>query len=206
MARERASATTASEPTPGRTGVIVRPGRAGVIVRPATPADVEPVLALRWALLAEDAHSTDCVPPPPFTPTADGATAAVADGERDASTRDRRARSLVHAQLSTDAQVTLLAYGGDTVVGVVRCMIARDHGLERDGSYGYLASAFVRPGHRRAGVLRALVSAADAWCAARGVREVRLQCSMNNSGGNAAWSALGFLPVAMIRRRLLSDT
>ena len=197
MARQRASATTASEPTLQRVGVVVRR---------ATTADVERVLTLRRALLAHETRRETSVPPQPSTEAADGAAAVVDVGELEASPRDHRARSLVHAQLSTDAQVTLLASLGDEMVGVLRCIISRDNGLEHDGAYGYLASAFVRPGHRRAGVLRALVTAADAWCVARGVREVRLQCSLNNSGGNAAWNALGFVPMATIRRRVLPDT
>jgi ribosomal protein S18 acetylase RimI-like enzyme len=67
--------------------------------------------------------------------------------------------------------------------------------------YGYVASVYVVPEARRAGVLRTLLAAAERWCAARGLDEMRLHTASDNDVGNAAWDALGFDVVEHLRIR-----
>ncbi|MEO7511777.1 MAG: GNAT family N-acetyltransferase [Gemmatimonadaceae bacterium] len=180
-----------------------------MVVRAATAADVDLVLSLRLALVDDEARRTRQIATPPVPPPgrrappaaeATGPAALVRARER------RRARSLVNERLGDTSHVTFLALRGGEAVGVLRCMLSGGATLTGTARYGYLASGFVHPRFRRAGVLRALVSAAQSWCAARGVHEMRLQCALHNAMGHAAWSALGFAPFAMIRRRLLSPT
>ena len=53
--------------------------------------------------------------------------------------------------------------------------------------------------------LRALVHEAEAWCRLRGLGELRLHCTVENTEGNAAWAALGYDPVEVVRRRVVQE-
>ena len=70
--------------------------------------------------------------------------------------------------------------------------------------YCYVSSAYVRPEHRRQGVLRALMRSAREWCAERGLTEMRLHTASGASEAAATWSALGFDVVEEVRRLELS--
>lgn len=155
----------------------------GVVVRVATPDDLEMVVALRLQLLHEEARS------PLF-----------ARPRRDAA---RQARLLCEAQLATPTEVSLLALDGGDGVGLLRCAVSRAPRLVHPTRYGFLTAAYVAPSHRRRGVLRALLREAEAWCRARGLREVRLHCTVENAEGNATWEALGYAPAEVVRRRTL---
>jgi GNAT superfamily N-acetyltransferase len=61
----------------------------------------------------------------------------------------------------------------------------------------------VRPTERRRGVLRALVAAAERWCAERGLDEMRLHNSASAPAAATVWSAFGFEVVEEVRRRVL---
>jgi ribosomal protein S18 acetylase RimI-like enzyme len=61
----------------------------------------------------------------------------------------------------------------------------------------------VAPRARRQGNGRALVAAALAWAAARGVRRVEVRVAARNAAGQAFWRALGFADfVDVLDRRL----
>jgi ribosomal protein S18 acetylase RimI-like enzyme len=149
-----------------------------VTVRVATARDVATVAALRVALVA-----------------AEGTT------PRGPSRLAQRARRLTEAHLGREGDVTLLAVARGRVVGMVRAVEVRGAALAGPARYAVLTSAYVRPGFRRRGALRALVRAADAWCRSRRLGEVRLHCAAGNDGGNAAWSALGFAAADIRYRR-----
>jgi GNAT superfamily N-acetyltransferase len=54
-------------------------------------------------------------------------------------------------------------------------------------------------------VLGTLLRAADDWCRAHGVVEMRLHCSVENTDGDAAWRALGFQPAQVLHRRTVPE-
>lgn len=158
---------------------------SAVVVRVATPDDLDLVVALRLQLLHEESRS------PLF-----------ARPRHDAA---QQARVLCQAQLSSPMEVSLLALDGSQGVGLLRCSVSRVPRLVHPTRYGFLTSAYVAPSHRRRGVLRALLREAEAWCLARGVREIRLHCTTENSEGNATWEALGYAPAEIVRRRTLGE-
>jgi hypothetical protein len=51
--------------------------------------------------------------------------------------------------------------------------------------------------------MRRLVRAALTWSASLGASEIRLRVSAGNASGNAAWQALGFETVQLLRRRVV---
>ncbi len=155
----------------------------GVRVREATTDDLDAVVELRLALLRDEgsAHSARLRPDAP-----------------------ERARALFAAELASDRGVTLLALARGRAVGVMRCAASQRADHLAPGRYAYLSWAWVRPEYRRRGVLRALVSAAERWSREHGLPEMRLRVSIDNVTGDAAWSALGFAPVELVRRRRIT--
>lgn len=150
-------------------------------IRRAQPRDLGDVVRLRIALLREHAGN------PVYGRLRDDAEA--------------RALELFGAQLRLEDQVTLLAERGSESVGVMRCADTVGSPLLHPSRYGYISSVYVIPAERRHGVLRALFAAAEAWCSARGLTELRLHNAPENPLSSAAWSALGFEIVEHLRMR-----
>ena len=99
--------------------------------------------------------------------------------------------------------MTFLAEAEGAVVGILRCIDAQGSPLLHPDRYGYIASVYVRPEARRAGVLRALMAAAERWSDRRGLTELRLHNAADNELGSAAWSGLGFEVAEVLRVRPL---
>lgn len=156
---------------------------SGITVRAATQRDLPIVLALRLALLHEHAAS------PIYGRLRPDA--------------ESRGRSLFSAQLESPREVTLLAERDGDVVGILRCIESVGMPLLYPSRYGYVSSVYVRPEARRSGVVRALLGEAEAWCAARGLAELRLHSVAENVVANATWDALGFEVVEHLRVRHL---
>jgi ribosomal protein S18 acetylase RimI-like enzyme len=154
-----------------------------LVVRAAGESDVDVVVALRLQLLAEEARS-----PLLARPRSDVAEQALL---------------LTRAQLASRTEVILLATEADSAIGLLRCSVSRGARLVRPSRYGFITSAYVHPAHRRRGILRAMLAEAEGWCRARGLREVRLHCTVENAEGNASWEALGYRPAEVVRRRSL---
>ncbi len=152
-----------------------------LIVRPATLTDLAAVVELRLALLRE--HSSNPV---------------YGRLRIDAA---ERAREVFGAQLRMDEQVTFLAEHDASAVGILRCADTLGSPLLHPARYGYISSVYVVPRHRRHGVLRALFAAAETWCGARGLDEMRLHNAPENPLSSAAWTALGFDIVEHLRMR-----
>ncbi len=178
----------------GRRGASTRPRgvrrpRAAaahpVSVRVAQVADLETLVRLRLALLREHADSP-----------------LYGRIRRDA---EERARLLFAQQLGDPESVCLLAEQDDTPVGCLRVSETRGSPLLLPARYGYMASAYVVPAARGAGVLRQLVDHGLAWCRARGLVEVRLHADATNGVAAAAWEALGFTVVEHLRHRVLAE-
>ena len=152
-------------------------------MRRATLADLPLVLELRLALLRE--HGNNRV------------------YRRLRSDAPARAEKLYAAQLQSPTEAMFLAQQGREVVGILRCVQSAGSPLLMPPQYAYVSSVYVRPRARRGGVLRALLAAAEAWCAERGLTEMRLHNAADNPEANAAWGALGFEVVEVMRVREL---
>ena len=154
-------------------------------VRQATAKDLPAILALRMALLREHAHN-----------------AIYGRLRPDAETR---AAKLFAAQLQSPNEVIFLADVAGEAVGVLRCIHSAGSPLLDPPQYAYVSSVYVVPKARERGVLRALLAAADDWCEARGLDEMRLHNAADNPLANAAWEALGFEVVEHLRVRSLKQ-
>jgi len=114
-----------------------------------------------------------------------------------------RAQELYRNQLASPDEMILLAERAGRAVGILRCVDTPASPLMRPDRYCYVSSAYVRPSERQRGVLRALLDAAEEWCEARGLTEMRLHNSSSSPVAVQAWSALGFEVVEQVRRRVL---
>ena len=155
-------------------------------VRRATLADLPVVLELRLALLRE--HGGNRI------------------YRRLRSDAPARAEKLYAAQLQSATEAMFLAQHGREVVGILRCVQSAGSPLLLPSQYGYVSSVYVRPRARRAGVLRALLAAAEEWCAEHGLTEMRLHNAADNPEANAAWAAMGFEIVEVMRVRELGGS
>lgn len=154
--------------------------RVAIRVRDATLADLSTVVDLRIALLRENSDHP-----------------IYGRLRRDA---EARASDAFAAQLDAMNETMFLAEDGDEAVGILRCVDATGSPLLNPLRYCYVSSVYVRPHARRAGVLRALMDRAIAWCRDRGLDEMRLH-NVPDSDAAAAWDALGFDVVEQVRAR-----
>jgi aminoglycoside 6'-N-acetyltransferase I len=173
-----ATRLTARQVGPGR-------GRSPITIREAASSDLPAIVALRIALLREHAHNTIY-----------GRLRADAEA---------RAEKLFAAQLRSPSEIIFLADVGGETVGVLRCIQSSGSPLLEPAQYAYVSSVYVLPRWREQGVLRALLAAADRWCAERGLDEMRLHNAADNPLANAAWEALGFEVVEHLRVRKLTS-
>lgn len=146
-----------------------------ITVRAAGTSDLETVVALRLALLRE--HRAN----PLF--------------ERLHHDAEKRARELYRTHLAAPDQLILLAERDGAPVGILRCVHALSSPLLLPEAYAYLSSAYVVPGERRMGILKALFDEGVRWCTARGLSEFRLYVSIGDDVARSAWSSLGFAAV-----------
>ena len=160
---------------------MVTSTQRALTVRSATPSDLVAVVELRLALLREHASN------PVYG--------------RLRTDAPERAREVFAAQLRMEDQVTFLAEQGADAVGILRCADTMGSPLLHPSRYGYISSVYVAPRQRRHGVLHALFAAAEEWCSARGLDELRLHNAPENPLSSAAWTALGFDIVEHLRMR-----
>lgn len=156
---------------------------AHVVVRHAAATDLPAILSLRMALLREHSHN-----------------AIYGRLRPDA---EARAAKLFAAQIQSPNEVIFLATIGGETVGILRCIHSTGSPLLEPAQYAYVSSVYVVPKARERGVLRALLTSADGWCAERGLEEMRLHNAADNPLANAAWEALGFDVVEHLRVRSL---
>ncbi len=168
-----------------KSGVVRRLDTAtgAVTVRVAQGADLETLVRLRVALLREHADS------PIY-------------GRLRRDVEDR-ARLLFTQQIADADEACLIAERDDTAIGCLRVSETRGSPLLLPARYGYVASAYVVPEARGEGVLRTLVDHALSWCRSRGLVEIRLHSDATNGVAAAAWEALGFTVVELLRHRIL---
>ena len=157
-----------------------------VTIRPATPADLADVVELRLALLREYRDNR-----------------IYGRLRRDAR---ERAERLFAKQLASPHEVIFLAHQEGRAGGILRCLHSTGSPLLDPAEYGYISSVYVVPALRRSGVLRRLFDEAGRWCRERGIVELRLHNAANNATANAAWDALGFEVVEVLRVKSLDGT
>lgn len=155
----------------------------GLTVRPAGLDDLRDIVALRMALLREYAD----VP--------------LYEGLRPDA--EHRARDLYLSQLMSPHETMLLAERHGDVVGILRCVDNPGSPLLLPERYCYISSVYVKPEERRRGVLRALFTAAEQWCAERGIDEMRLHNAATSTLAADVWTTFGFEVVEQVRRRKL---
>jgi GNAT superfamily N-acetyltransferase len=141
-------------------------------VRRATLSDLDTVIALRIALLREYGDH------PIYGRLHPDAEA--------------RARPVFHQQILAPEQAIFLAGREGDVAGIARCVDSKGSPLLIPNRYCYVTSVYVKPEHRRHGVLSALMQAVEAWARGRGLTEMRLHNSTLNAATRAAWDQLGF--------------
>jgi ribosomal protein S18 acetylase RimI-like enzyme len=151
-----------------------------VTVRLAGPGDLSQIVALRLALIDEYSGH------PLF--------------RRLRSDFEARARTLFGDQLASASEVMFIASRRGETAGILRCVDTAAAPLLLPARYCYVSSAYVKPEHRRAGVLRALLQHARAWCTERGLTEMRLHTASGAEAAAATWSAFGFEVVEEVRR------
>jgi ribosomal protein S18 acetylase RimI-like enzyme len=181
--RDAAPATSRVGSQPPAFTAPASAGRPAIVVRRAGQIDLDAILALRMALLREHSHN-----------------AIYGRLRPDA---EPRAAKLFAAQLQSPNEVLFLADVSGQPVGVLRCIHSSGSPLLDPAQYAYVSSVYVLPAAREQGVLRALLTAAEQWCADRGLEEMRLHNAADNPLANAAWEALGFEVVEHLRVRSL---
>lgn len=152
-----------------------------VSVRLATGRDLETVVALRVALLRE-------YPEHPIY-------------GRLRANPEQLARPLFAAQLDSGSEAMFLAEIDGAAVGILRCVETVSSPLLAPDRYCYVSSAYVKPAHRRQGILRALMAHASDWCRERGLTEMRLHNVGTQKSAVSAWDAVGFEVVEQVRLR-----
>ena len=152
-----------------------------VIVRRAGSRDLEDVVAMRLALLREEARNPFFASPHP-----------------DAA---KRAWRLTKEELTAEGQVFLVAIRDGKAVGILRCRTVRRTPLVADARQALVTTVYVVPSERKSGVLRALLESADRWCRQHRIGAMRLQCALSNDVGRKAWESLGFKPAELLYLR-----
>jgi len=86
----------------------------------------------------------------------------------------------------------LLAIDGAAIAGFV-CVAAAKRGAPDDPApHGYVHDLFVAPAHRRRGLAKALMGAAEEFVRSRQVAEIRLAVLERNADARTFYDALGF--------------
>jgi ribosomal protein S18 acetylase RimI-like enzyme len=98
--------------------------------------------------------------------------------------------------LAGATSAVLIARDGDMIVGSVM--------VGFDGHRGWVYYLAVSPDRRRAGLGRALMTAAETWLRERGAPKLQLMVRDGNDGALPFYNALGFVdqPVAVLGRFL----
>ena len=81
---------------------------------------------------------------------------------------------------------------GDRLVAMLFVEVIEHDPHIRPRRAAYVHSAYVRPSHRRRGLLRALAAEAEAWCAQRKLGAMAAWVLIDNREALAVWKTLGY--------------
>ena len=144
-----------------------------VEIRRATIADLDTIIELRLALLREYGDHPIYGRLHPEAET--------------------RARPVFLQQVQAADQAIFLAAHDGRIAGIARCVDSKGSPLLMPDRYCYVTSVYVRPEHRRQGVLSRLMGEIERWAMQRGLTEMRLHNSTLNAATRSAWDQLGFV-------------
>src|SRR6056297_543363 len=101
--------------------------------------------------------------------------------------------------LANPSSTVLVARYGDAVQGSVM--------VGDDGHRGWVYYLSVEPSHRKTGLGRELMAAAEEWLRSRGVRKIELMVRSGNDAVLGFYEGLGYSgePVAVLSRWLVDD-
>lgn len=95
--------------------------------------------------------------------------------------------------LEQEDAAVFLCFSGDDAVGFAQCQLRRDYVEGTETSpVGYLEGIFVRPGYRRQGLARQLLSACENWAKEMGCREFASDCELTNTQSQTFHRKAGF--------------
>jgi ribosomal protein S18 acetylase RimI-like enzyme len=103
-----------------------------------------------------------------------------------------------------NARIFLALDSTDTPIGMIMVRILENPAI-RPSRFGRIDDAWVEPGCRRQGVMRALVRATIQFTEARGARHATLDYSVQNAVSAAAWHRLGFRPALVVAQATLEQ-
>lgn len=86
--------------------------------------------------------------------------------------------------------IVLLARRQDEAVGFINAR-AEEYFI-REGTLAFIDYAYVKPEVQRLGIGTALVARVEAWCRARGIRQLNTAVVSANQQGQAFWTKAGF--------------
>jgi ribosomal protein S18 acetylase RimI-like enzyme len=116
---------------------------------------------------------------------------------------ETRARPIFSQQIQAPDQAIFLAAHDGRIAGIARCVDSKGSPLLMPDRYCYVTSVYVRPEHRRQGILSALVREIEDWSKQRGLPEMRLHNSTLNAATRSAWDQLGFEINEEVRLKVL---
>jgi ribosomal protein S18 acetylase RimI-like enzyme len=101
----------------------------------------------------------------------------------------------------------LVAERGDAIVGFVKLRVlhAPDRPVMVPRDFAEVDALGVRADQQRAGIGRALMAAAEAWAAERGLREIELGVWEFNQSAMAFYEQLGYTTERRKMRRVIND-
>jgi aminoglycoside 6'-N-acetyltransferase I len=112
--------------------------------------------------------------------------------------REELARERAEILADPGRNGVLVAASPDGLVGFVEVSVRDWAEGFRTRPVGYLEAWYVAPEHRRAGLGRRLVEAAEGWARARGCAEMGSDADLSNGVSHAAHRALGYGEVARL--------
>ncbi len=109
----------------------------------------------------------------------------------------------VDAILADPRHLVLIASRGGEDIGHLLGGIRPTESPDSDAEVGYIYLCYVHPSHRRRGIARRLVAAAEDWFRQRSLSRVELKWRVSNPDAEATWLGLGYAPLRVLGSKVL---